>query len=140
MGIVVERKIMSLLTNSRNDLQTCNSVGSVVVPSASVWDVARHDGRSVGGGANSRHIRTLRVENRTTYRSNCMTVGGFEKISERRGSSAGRSNTGNYILGAVFGVAVFVGTLVGGLAGAEGSSAPQPLASEVQQVEAAVSR
>ena len=66
---------MSLLTNSRNDLQTCNSVGSVVVPSASVWDVARHDGRSVGGRANSRHIRTLRVENRTTYRSNRMTVG-----------------------------------------------------------------
>ncbi len=131
---------MSLLINSGNDLANLNSVGSVVVPSASVWDVARHDGRSAGGGANSRHIRTLRVESRTTYRSNRPAAEGSENISKRGRSSAGRSNTGNYILGAVFGVAVFVGTLLGGLAGAEGGSAPHPPASDVQQVEAAVSR
>lgn len=131
---------MSLLINSRNDLVNRNSVGSVVVPSASVWDVAHYDGRSANGGANSRHIRTLRVESRTTYRSNRTAAEGSKNISKRGRSSAVRSNTGNYILGAVFGVAVFVGTLVGGLVGAEGSNAPHPPASDVQHVEAAVSR
>ena len=38
---VVERKVMSLLINSRNNLVTRNAADPVVVPSASVWDVER---------------------------------------------------------------------------------------------------
>ena len=109
-----------------------------MVPSASVWDVERGYGSAVRGTANSRYVRTLRVEDRTTCRSNRTSSGGSGNRSNRVRNSVGESNTGNYALGAVFGVAVFVGTLLGGLAGAEGDSAPQPPASGVQQVEAAV--
>ena len=129
---------MSLLINSRNNLVTRNAAEPVVVPSASVWDVERGYGSAARGTANSRYVRTLRVEDRTTYRSNRTSAGGSGNRSNRVRNSVGESNTGNYALGVVFGVAVFVGTLLGGLAGAEGDSAPQPPASGVQQVEAAV--
>ncbi|OUJ24692.1 hypothetical protein CBI45_01550 [Corynebacterium kefirresidentii] len=67
-----------------------------------------------------------------------MKSGGGDGLSQRAQRSAVKSNTGNYVLGGVFGIAVFLGTLLGGLAGAEGSSAPQPPTSDIQQVEAAV--
>lgn len=140
VGLVVERKVMSLLINSRNNLVTRNATEPVVVPSASVWDVECGYGSAVRGTANSRYVRTLRVEDRTIYRSNRTSTGGNGNRSNRVRNSVGESNTGNYALGAVFGVAVFVGTLLGGLAGAEGNSAPQPPTPNAQQVEAAVTR
>lgn len=135
---VVERKIMSLLINSRNDLAKRNSVDALVVSPASVWDVDRYAPRAARGSGDSRYIRTLRVEDRTTYRSNRVESGGCDSLSQRAQRSAVKSNTGNYVLGGVFGIAVFLGTLLGGLAGTEGSSAPQPPTSDIQQVEAAV--
>ena len=129
---------MSLLINSRNNLVTRNAAEPVVVPSASVWDVERGYGSAACGTTNSRYVRTLRVENRTTYRSKRTSTGGSGNRSNRVRNSVGESNTGNYVLGGVFGIAVFLGTLLGGLAGAEGSSAPQPPTSDIQQVEAAV--
>ena len=140
VGSVVERKVMSLLINSRNNLVTRNAIEPVVVPSASVWDVERGYGSAVRSTANSWYVRTLRVEDCTTYRSNRTSTGRSGNRSNRGRNSVGESNTGNYALGAVFGVAVFVGTLLGGLASTEGNSAPQPPASNVQQVEAAVTR
>ena len=140
VGLVVERKAMSLLLNSRNNLVTRNAIEPVVVPSAAVWDVERGYGSAVRSTANSWYVRTLRVEDCTTYRSNRTSTGRSGNRSNRGRNSVGESNTGNYALGAVFGVAVFVGTLLGGLASTEGNSAPQPPASNVQQVEAAVTR
>lgn len=140
VGSVVERKAVSLLINSRNNLVTRNTTEPVVVPSASVWDVERGYGSAVRGTESSWYVRTLRVEDRTTDRSNRTSAGGSGNRSNRVRNSVGESNTGNYALGAVFGVAVFVGTLLGGLASTEGSSVPQPPASNVQQVEAAVTR
>lgn len=130
---------MSLLTNSRNYLVNRSSVEPLVVPSASVWDVEGGDRRPTRGEVNSRYVRTLRVEPRTTCRSNRVVGMGPEKPAREIHGDIHKSNTGNYALGAVFGIAVFLGTLLGGLAGSEEDGAPQQPVSEVRQVEAAVS-
>ena len=131
---------MSLLINSRNDLADRNSADALVVSPASVWDVDRYAARAPRGSGDSRYVRTLRVEDRTTYRSNRTVPGEDDNRSKGAPSRVGKSNTGNYALGGVFGIAVFLGTLLGGLAGAEGGGTPQPPTADIQQVEAAVVR
>ena len=53
---VVERKNMSLLINSRNDLAKRNSAYVLVVSPASVWDVDRYAPRAARGSGDSRYV------------------------------------------------------------------------------------
>lgn len=87
----------------------------VLVPPAAVWEPAQR--RPLGSTRESgvRDVRTLESRDRTQGRTE--RVGDFGG-SYRRSASCPRrssSNVGNYVLGAVFGAAVFIGTVWGGL-------------------------
>ena len=92
---------------------------AVLVPPATVWDTARP--RPIASGVprnlpyGSSRVRTLAANDRTQCRQEILVnsqASSSRAPSERRRR---RSNVGNYVLGAVFGAAVFIGTVWGGL-------------------------
>ena len=132
---------MSQLLNSRNNMVKQHSVRPQIVPSAAIWDIddrrwgAQHP-RSERG-----KIRTLDSEYRTNSKgdSNMWTdeyslLNVANNAIEKDDTQSSRKN---YLLGAVFGAAVFFGTVVGGLMGTSAEAPTEPGAS-VQQVEAAL--
>lgn len=92
---------------------------AVLVPPAAVWDPvhrqALHAESAHGSPRRLSDVRTLSVEGRTQGRT--VDSARSSVSSQRRGPRGRRSgsNVGNYVLGAVFGAAVFIGTVWGGL-------------------------
>ena len=126
---------MAIVLNSNNKQanypKSSRAYRASVVPAASVWDA---DASALYGASRSPHVRdvrTLSVDNRTcssvSHRRPCADHAGQHEVANSRESS----NRGNYLLGAVFGVAVFVGTVFGGLT-ADGGAAPQGTQQVVQ--------
>ena len=86
-----------------------------VVPAASVWDADVYDVRRAGVTATPHDVRTLSVDNRT-YGAPIRRCANAESAGHgEQEYSRAQSNRANYLLGAVFGAAVFVGTVFGGL-------------------------
>ena len=86
-----------------------------VVPPASVWEPSALGHDSTRRISATEHVRTLSPIDRTQGRD----VRRVESaaVARCRGENRlhGGSNVGNYVLGAVFGAAVFIGTVWGGL-------------------------
>ncbi len=103
----------------RRDVRRKSHSPAVLVPPAAIWDPVQHQARthelSPTSSRSSSVVRTLSSEGRTQGRTiNSAT----SCASSQRGASRSRrggSNVGNYVLGAVFGAAVFIGTVWGGL-------------------------
>ncbi|MER0088684.1 hypothetical protein ABRP86_08060 [Corynebacterium sp. KPL3927] len=132
---------MSQLLNSRNNMVKQHSARPQIVPSAAIWDI---DDRSWGGQhprSEIGKIRTLDSEYRTNPKehSNMWTDEySFSNVANKAvEEDDAHSSRKNYLLGAVFGAAVFFGTVVGGLMGTNAETPTGPGAS-VQQVEAAI--
>ncbi|MDD7582321.1 hypothetical protein ACEE23_05865 [Corynebacterium sp. 32222D000AT] len=96
-----------------------------VVPAAAVWEPSVRDfGDRQGApawsghgpaGVGSRYSRTLTLDNRTDRRSQpALSAEDFAGQPRGMVSEQGRQK-GNYALGAVFGCAVFLGTLAAGM-------------------------
>lgn len=126
---------MAIVLNSNNKQanysKSSRAYRASVVPAASVWDADASARYGASRSPHVRDVRTLSVDNRT-----------YNGVSQRRpradhagqhevANSRENSNRGNYLLGAVFGVAVFVGTVFGGLT-ADGGAAPQGTQQVVQ--------
>lgn len=101
--------------NHRFSARSENLSRPAVVPPASVWEpstVRRDAARRISA---EHHVRTLspidRTQGRNARRVETAAVGRFR--AENRSHRG--SNVGNYVLGAVFGAAVFIGTVWGGL-------------------------
>ena len=92
---------------------------AVLVPPAAVWDPAQS--RSITSDAprnlpyGPSRVRTLAVNDRTQCRPEIPVSSQVSAAGATSGSRRSRSNVGNYVLGAVFGAAVFIGTVWGGL-------------------------
>lgn len=92
---------------------------AVLVPPAAVWDPVHrqslHAESAHESSRSSSNVRTLSVEGRTQERTveSCLSSVS-SPLRAPRGSRSG-SNVGNYVLGAVFGAAVFIGTVWDGL-------------------------
>lgn len=84
---------------------------------AAVWDARRNDFCGEPSAFRSSHVRTLSVENRTFNSVNGAreTASVPERTGDRYDKS--RANRANYLVGAVFGCALFVGTVFTGLSG-----------------------
>ena len=126
---------MAIVLNSNNKqvnyFNSSRAYRASVVPAASAWDA---DASARYGATRSPHVRdvrTLSVDNRTysgvpQRRPRTDHAGQHEVENSRE-----NSNRGNYLLGAVFGVAVFIGTVFGGLT-ADGGAASQGTQQVVQ--------
>ena len=92
---------------------------AVLVPPAAVWDPAQSRSRSSGAPRNLPYgpsrVRTLAANDRTQCRQEILVNSQASSSRAPSESRPRRSNVGNYVLGAVFGAAVFVGTVWGGL-------------------------
>lgn len=92
---------------------------AVLVPPAAVWDPAQSRSRSSGVSRNLPYgpsgVRTLAANDRTQCRPGILVNSQVSAAGAASGSRRSRSNVGNYVLGAVFGAAVFIGTVWGGL-------------------------
>lgn len=126
---------MAIVLNSNNKqvnyFKSSRAYRASVVPAASVWDA---DASARYGAIRSPHVRdvrTLSVDNRT-YSGVPQCRPRTDHAGQREvANSRENSNRGNYLLGAVFGVAVFIGTVFGGLT-ADGGAAPQGTQQVVQ--------
>lgn len=126
---------MAIVLNSNNKqvnhFKSSRAYRASVVPAASVWDA---DASARYGATRSPHVRdvrTLSVVNRT-YSGAPQRRPRTDHAGQREvENSRENSNRGNYLLGAVFGVAVFIGTVFGGLT-ADGGAAPQGTQQVVQ--------
>lgn len=109
---------MAIVLNSNNKqvnyFNSSRAYRASVVSAASVWDA---DASARYGATRSPHVRdvrTLSVDNRTysgvPQRRPRTDHAGQREVENSRENS----NRGNYLLGAVFGVAVFIGTVFGG--------------------------
>lgn len=103
----------------RRDVRRKSHNPAVLVPPAAIWDPVQHQAQThellPTSSRGSSVVRTLSSEGRTQGR----TIHSAPScVSSQRGvprSRRGGSNVGNYVLGAVFGAAVFIGTVWGGL-------------------------
>ncbi len=103
----------------RRDVRRKPRNTAVLVPPAAIWDPVQHQVRthelSPTSSRGSSVVRTLSSEGRTqgrTISSAPPCVSSPRSVSRSR---RGGSNVGNYVLGAVFGAAVFIGTVWSGL-------------------------
>lgn len=103
----------------RRDVRRKPHNTAALVPPAAIWDPVQHQVRahelSPTSSRGSSVVRTLSLEGRTQGR---MSHSATSCVSSQQGVSRSRrggSNVGNYVLGAVFGAAVFIGTVWGGL-------------------------
>ena len=103
----------------RRDVRRKPRNTAVLVPPAAIWDPVQGQVRthelSPTSSRGSSVVRTLSSEGRTqgrTISSAPSCVSSPRSVSRSR---RGGSNVGNYVLGAVFGGAVFIGTVWGGL-------------------------
>ena len=96
-----------------------------VVPPAAVWEPAAPQSVPRRPLRNSPGVRTLSPVDRTQERSLRGARSCASTVNSSSNRRLGNSNVGNYVLGAVFGAAVFVGTVWGGLSiDSEASLAP----------------
>lgn len=92
---------------------------AVLVPPAAVWEPGQrlplnpHSSRFSSSSLTG--VRTLSSESRTQGRTRCLSQSTGSSMQRHPRSRRGGSNVGNYVLGAVFGAAVFIGTVWGGL-------------------------
>lgn len=132
---------MFQLLNPRNNMVKQNSVRPLIVPSAAIWDVDDRNGVTPYSTFEKKEIRTLDSGYRTNIKeySNMQTK--YELMSDEANKIIRQddlhSSRRNYFLGAVFGAAVFVGTVVGGLMDTNAEVPTGPGAS-IQRVEAAI--
>lgn len=114
---------MAIALNSapvlRRDVRRKSHSVAVLVPPAAIWDPVQNQTRahssSHASSCGTPGVRTLSSEGRTqgrTMNSETPFVSSRRSVSRSR---RGGSNVGNYVLGAVFGAAVFIGTVWGGL-------------------------
>ena len=103
----------------RRDVRRKSHNPAVLVPPAAIWDPVQHQTRahelSPTSSRGTAVVRTLSSDGRTQGRT---TGSASSSVSFQRSvprSRRGGSNVGNYVLGAVFGAAVFIGTVWGGL-------------------------
>jgi len=103
-----------------------------VVPPAMVWEPAAPQSAPRQSLRHSPGVRTLSPIDRTQERSQEKLRSRASTLNSDSNRRWGSSNVGNYVLGAVFGVAVFVGTVWGGLSiDSEASFVPAPSPSAV---------
>lgn len=129
-----------LNTTSRNRIpnEASASPRPAVVPPAAVWDPAGERGRGAGRAFGPRNVRTLSPLDRTQSRLGESRSRGGGHPKGVVDSTVKGSNVGNYVLGAVFGAAVFVGTVWGGLSiDTESPAAPSPAVHSSSDIEAA---
>ena len=120
---------MAIVLNTPNKHGFSRNEGRIsrpeIVPPAAVWEPAVAQFAPRRSLQTSPSVRTLSPLDRTQergVRSSRYCASSVKSGSNRR---LGNSNVGNYVLGAVFGAAVFVGTVWGGLSiDCEVSSAP----------------
>ncbi|WJY89911.1 hypothetical protein CCONF_06945 [Corynebacterium confusum] len=104
-----------------------------VVPAAAVWEpsvrVSENRNPSAGwlgggpAGVGDRYSRTLTLDNRTDRRSQ-PALSAEDFAGQPRGAVSEQARQkGNYALGAVFGFAVFLGTLAAGMGLVDGADA-----------------
>ena len=132
---------MSQLLNSRNNMVKQHSACPPIVPSAAIWDIDYRRWGAQHPRSGIEKIRTLDSEYRTNPKedSNMWTdeyslLNVANNAIEKDDTQSSRKN---YLLGAVFGAAVFFGTVVGGLMGTSAEAPTEP-GTSVQQVEAAI--
>lgn len=111
--------IMAIALNNTSALRGVTSKKSgkrpVLVPPAAVWEPERCHSFALTRESGLSRVRTLEPRDRTQGRTDRI---GDSSVSYQRAASLPRrsgSNVGNYVLGAVFGAAVFIGTVWGGL-------------------------
>lgn len=129
-----------LNTSSRNCIpnEVTASPRPAVVPPASVWDPAGERVRGAERASGLRNVRTLSALDRTQNRRCESRSSGGRYRKDGVDSAAKGSNVGNYVLGAVFGAAVFIGTVWGGLSvDTESAVAPSPAVHSSSDIEAA---
>lgn len=116
---------MAIAINHRNESYARTSLHPEVVPPAAVWEPGQRlagAGRPAGSGC---RVRTLLSDDRTipsiSHRSGLAP--GIPPSASNTPATAGKEGVkGNYLLGAVFGIAVFLGTLFAGLSGGGNAS------------------
>lgn len=106
---------MTLALDPQNRRSARRSPQASVVPPAAVWDIRPGDSYTSRYSHPASSVRTLRIGE---ARSNRTELPGVQKSSNRVNQRRTSSNIGNYLLGAVFGGAVFFGIVAAGLGGA----------------------
>ncbi|QRP22526.1 hypothetical protein [Corynebacterium macginleyi] len=132
---------MFQLLNSRNNMVKQDSVRPQIVPSAAIWDVDDQNGVKQYSAYEKRGIRTLESGYRTNFKEYSNVETNFELMPDEAKKMIRQedlhSSRSNYFLGGVFGAAVFVGTIAGGLMDTD-AEVPTGPGGSIQQVEAAI--
>lgn len=132
---------MSQLLNSRNNMGKQRAVRPQIVPSAAIWDIDDQRWGAQHSPFEKGKIRTLNCVYRTNFEDYSNTWPDESSLPDFANrpmkEDDAHSSRKNYLLGAVFGAAVFFGTVAGGLMGTSAETPTEPGAS-VQQVEAAI--
>ena len=111
--------VMAIVLNNTSALHGVTSKKSgkrpVLVPPAAVWEPERCPSFALTRDSGMPRVRALEPRDRTQRRTDRIgdSSGPNQSIASQPRRSG--SNVGNYVLGAVFGAAVFIGTVWGGL-------------------------
>lgn len=132
---------MSQLLHSRNNMVKQRAARPQIVPSAAIWDIDDQSWGVQHSPSEKGEIRTLNSVYRTNREGYSNTWTDERSLPDFANKPMkeddAHSSRKNYLLGAVFGAAVFFGTVAGGLMGTSAETPTDPGAS-VQQVEAAI--
>ena len=111
--------VMAIVLNNTSALHGVTSKKSgkrpVLVPPAAVWEPERCPSFALTRDSGMPRVRALEPRDRTQRRTDRIADSSVPNQSIESQPRRSGSNVGNYVLGAVFGAAVFIGTVWGGL-------------------------
>lgn len=108
---------MAIALNNTYRASTATSANPSVVPAASVWDAAEITSKPNPAFRCGDNVRTLRDSSRTVRRENIESYSRSGRSASHDYAAAMSTRRSSYLLGGLFGCALFVGTVFAGMSG-----------------------